>query len=91
MDGELVAVSDLVKTANGFRVAVTRRTNEPNRVTSPANGERIIKQLQNHNNVMRTDKLMGELDGSLTVTGIQKQPGRVLQASGMLRRLTVME
>lgn len=41
--------------------------------------------------LMRTEKLMGELDGSLTVTGIQEQPGRVLRASGMLRRLTVTE
>ena len=41
--------------------------------------------------LMRTEKLMGELDGNLTVAGLQEQPERVLRASGMLRRLTVAE
>ena len=41
--------------------------------------------------LIRTEKLMGELDGSLTVTGLQEQPRRVLRASGMLTRLTVTE
>ena len=41
--------------------------------------------------LMRVEKLMRELDGSLTVTGVREQPGRVLRASGMLQRLTVTE
>ena len=41
--------------------------------------------------LMRTGKLMEELDGSLTVAGLREQPMRVLRASGMLRRLTVTE
>ena len=67
-----IKTADLIKTADGFRTSVTRRTNEPNRVTSPANGERIIKQLQNHNNVMRTDRLkVLNPDGREAVDGLK--------------------
>ena len=52
-----IKTCDLIKTADGFRVSVTRRVNEPNTPTAPADGERIVKQMNNHNNVMRTDKL----------------------------------
>ena len=67
-----IKTCDLVKTADGFRVAVTRRTNEPNAVTEPAGGERIIKQMRNHNNVMRMDKLkILNPDGTEAVDGLK--------------------
>ena len=67
-----IKTADLIKTADGFRTSVTRRTNEPNVATSPAPGERIIKQLQNHNNIMRTDKLkVVNADGTEAVDGLK--------------------
>ena len=67
-----IKTADLIKTADGFRTSVTRRTNEPNVATTPADGERIIKQLQNHNNVMRTDKLkVVNADGTEAVDGLK--------------------
>lgn len=67
-----IKTADLIKTADGFRTSVTRRANEPNAATSPADGERIIKQLQNHNNVMRTDKLkVVNADGTEAVDGLK--------------------
>ena len=67
-----IKTCDLVKTADGYRIAVTRRTNEPVRTTSPANGERIVKQMRNHNNVMRTDKLkVVNSDGTEAVDGLK--------------------
>ena len=67
-----IKTCDLVKTADGFRVAVTRRTNESNAVTEPADGERIIKQMRNHNNVMRMDKLkILNPDGKEAVDGLK--------------------
>ena len=67
-----IKTADLIKTADGFRTSVTRRTNEPNVATTPAAGERIIKQLQNHNNVMRTDKLkVVNADGTEAVDGLK--------------------
>ena len=67
-----IKTADLIKTADGFRTSVTRRTNEPNVATAPAAGERIIKQLQNHNNIMRTDKLkIVNADGTEAVDGLK--------------------
>ena len=67
-----IKTCDLVKTADGFRVAVTRRTNEPTVETQPAEGEKIVKQLRNHNNVMRTDKLkILNPDGKEAVDGLK--------------------
>ena len=67
-----IKTCDLVKTPDGFRTSVTRRTNEPNRVTQVAEGERIITQLINHNNVMRMDKLkLFNPDGRETVDGLK--------------------
>lgn len=67
-----IKTCDLVKTAAGYRVAVTRRTNEPNRVTQVGDGERIVKQLRNHNNVMRMDgqKILNA-DGKEAVDGLK--------------------
>ena len=67
-----VKTCDLVKTADGFRVSVTRRTNSPNTPTSPANDERIIMSMCNHNNVMVKDKLkILNSDGSEVVDGLK--------------------
>ena len=67
-----IKTCDLIKTADGFRVSVTRRTNEPNVATSPEDGERIIKQMRSHNNVMRMDKLkILNPDGTEAVDGLK--------------------
>ena len=67
-----IKTCDLIKTADGFRISVTRRTNEPAVPTAPADGERIIKQMNNHNNVMRTDKLkILNPDGTEAVDGLK--------------------
>ena len=67
-----IKTCDLVKTAGGYRVAVTRRANEPNTPTSPETGEMIVKQLRNHNNVMRMDKLkILNPDGTEAVDGLK--------------------
>jgi len=67
-----VKTCDLVKTADGFRVSVTRRVNAPQQKTRPADGEKIVKQLLNHNNVMVKDKLkIFNADGSETVDGLK--------------------
>ena len=52
-----VKTCDLIKTADGYRVSVTRRVNEPLAETTLEPGEKIVKQLRNHNNVMVKDKL----------------------------------
>ena len=51
-----VKTCDLVKTAGGYRVFVTRKVGEPNRTTELAPGERLVKQFRNHNNIMVKDK-----------------------------------
>ena len=67
-----VKTCDLIKTADGFRVSVTRRTNEPNTPTSPENGETIVKQMRNHNNVMVKDKQkILNPDGKEAVDGLK--------------------
>ena len=67
-----IKTCDLVKTADGYRVAVTRRTNEPTVETRPADGEKVVKQLRNHNNVMRMDKLkILNPDGKEAVDGLK--------------------
>ena len=67
-----IKTCDLVKTADGYRVAVTRRTNEPTVETRPAEGEKVVKQLRNHNNVMRMDKLkILNSDGLEAVDGLK--------------------
>ena len=67
-----IKTCDLIKTADGYRVAVTRRTNEPTVETAPAEGEKVVKQLRNHNNVMRMDKLkILNPDGAEAVDGLK--------------------
>lgn len=67
-----IKTCDLIKTADGFRTSVTRRTNEPNTPTAPAAGETIVKQMLNHNNVMVKDKLkIFNPDGAEAVDGLK--------------------
>ena len=67
-----VKTCDLVKTEAGYRISVTRRTNEPIATTTLAAGEKIVKQMRNHNNVMRTDKLkIVNADGREAVDGLK--------------------
>ena len=67
-----IKTCDLIKTTDGFRISVTRRTNEPNAPTAPADGERIITAMKNHNNVMRTEKLkIVNPDGTEAVDGLK--------------------
>ena len=67
-----IKTCDLIKTADGYRVSVTRRTNEPTVETAPAEGEKVVKQLRNHNNVMRMDKLkILNPDGTEAVDGLK--------------------
>ena len=67
-----IKTCDLIKTADGFRVSVTRRTNEPNTPTAPGAGELIVKQMRNHNNVMVKDKLkVFNSDGTEAVDGLK--------------------
>ena len=67
-----VKTCDLVKTPNGFRAAVTRRVNEPLRETQLAAGEKLVKQMRNHNNVMVKDKQkIFNPDGKEAVDGLK--------------------
>ena len=67
-----VKTADLIKTADGFRVSVTRKVNEPLAESQLAEGEKIVKQLRNHNNVMRMDKLkVFNPDGKEAVDGLK--------------------
>jgi len=52
-----VKTCDLVKTADGYRTSVTRRVNESLAATQLAGGEKVVKNMSNHNNVMRMDNL----------------------------------
>ena len=67
-----VKTCDLIKTASGFRVFVTRRVNEADQVTKLGENEHIVKQLRNHNNVMRVDKLkIKNEDGREAIDGLK--------------------
>lgn len=67
-----VKTCDLVKTAEGFRVNVTRQVNRPLRETKLAVGETLVKNLRNHNNVMVKDKLkVFGPDGKECVDGLK--------------------
>jgi len=67
-----VKTCDLVQTADGYRVEVTRRVGAPNRTSQLAEGEKVIKQFRNHNNLMVKDKLkIFNPDGSEAVDGLK--------------------
>ena len=48
---------DLIKTAYGYRVSICGSVNRKRNTTNLAAGEKIVKHLANHNNVMVKDKL----------------------------------
>ena len=67
-----VKTCDLVKTRGGYRLSVTRRVNQPLRRTELAQGESIVKNLCNHNNVMVKDKQkIFNPDGREAVDGLK--------------------
>lgn len=67
-----VKTCDLIKTADGFRVSVTRQTNKPLHTTTLSEGEKLVASLKNHNNVMRMDKLkLINPDGKEAVDGLK--------------------
>ena len=67
-----VKTCDLIKTKDGFRVSVTRRANEPIRETAVAAGEKLVKQMRNHNNVMVKDaRKVFNPDGKEAVDGLK--------------------
>jgi D-alanyl-D-alanine carboxypeptidase len=67
-----VKTCDLIKTRTGYRISVTRRVNTPMQATRLEAGERIVKQMCNHNNVMVKDKLkIFNPDGSESVDGLK--------------------
>ena len=67
-----VKTCDLVKTPGGYRTAITRRVNQPLCETQLGDGEKLVKQMRNHNNVMRTDKLkIVNPDGKEAVDGLK--------------------
>ena len=51
-----VKTCDLIKTAEGFRVNVTRASNRPVAETKLQPGETVVKQMRNHNNILVKDK-----------------------------------
>ena len=67
-----VKTCDLIKTSDGYRLEVTRRTNAPLQESRLLDGETVVKQMKNHNNVMRTDKLkIVNQDGTEAVDGLK--------------------
>ena len=67
-----VKTCDLIKTKDGFRVSVTRRANEPIRETAVAAGEKLVKQMRTHNNVMVKDaRKVFNPDGKEAVDGLK--------------------
>lgn len=67
-----IKTCDLIKTKDGYRVSVTRRANEPNRETAVAAGEKLVKKMPNHNNVMVKDaRKVFNPDGKEAVDGLK--------------------
>ncbi len=67
-----VKTCDLIRTPTGFRISVTRRVNGQTCETSLRAGEKLVKTLKNHNNIMRTDKLkLVNSDGREAVDGLK--------------------
>lgn len=67
-----VKTCDLIKTPFGLRVNVTRRVNTPPVQTRLMPGEKIVKQLCNHNNIMVKDKQkIFNPDGTEAVDGMK--------------------
>ncbi len=72
LDWTSVKTCDLIKTPTGFRTSVTRRVNAPLAETVLAPGEKLVKSMRNHNNVMRMDKFkILNADGKEAVDGLK--------------------
>lgn len=67
-----IKTCDLIKTPWGFRTSVTRRVNSPLAKTTLADGEKLVKSMCNHNNVMCKDRLkVYNIDGREAVDGMK--------------------
>lgn len=67
-----IKTCDLIKTPWGFRASVTRRVNSPLAKTTLADGEKLVKSMCNHNNVMCKDRLkVYNIDGREAVDGMK--------------------
>lgn len=65
-------VCDLVRTPTGYRIAVVSSVNSPPHKTLLAKGEKIVRQLENHNNIMCMAKLrVLNSDGLNAVDGLK--------------------
>lgn len=67
-----VKTCDLIKTPGGYRVSVTRAVNRPQRETRLERGEKVVKQMRNHNHIMVKDRQkVINPDGSEAVDGFK--------------------
>ena len=67
-----VKTCDLIRTPTGYRVFVTRRANAPLAQPVLAAGEKLVKHMRNHNNVMVKDEhKLVNLDGREAVDGLK--------------------
>ena len=63
---------DLVKTPQGYRISICGAVNRPRGATRLAAGEKVVKHMANHNNVMVKDKLkLFNPDGTEAVDGLK--------------------
>jgi len=67
-----VKTCDLIQISGGYRIEVTRRVGATNCESKIADGEKVVKQFRNHNNLMVKDKLkIFNPDGSEAVDGLK--------------------
>lgn len=67
-----IKTCDLIKTSYGYRISVTREANKAAVESKIATGEKLIKSLRNHNNILRVDKKkVLNPDGTEAVDGLK--------------------
>lgn len=67
-----VKTCDLIRTAYGYRISVTRSANASASESKLSSGEKLIKSLRNHNNILRVDKKkIFNPDGREAVDGLK--------------------
>jgi len=67
-----VKTCDLIRTSEGYRVSITRRVGSADRTSTLKEGESLVKQFRNHNNVMVKDKKkIYNPDGTEAVDGLK--------------------
>lgn len=67
-----VKTCDLIRTKEGYRISVTRKANKPFKESKLLPGEKIVKTLKNHNNILRVDKKkVINPDGTEAVDGLK--------------------